>query len=110
MDATNFYTAFYSEFFQYMKRKKIYVNARQRKNLKDTWIEMLHEFVGQLVTNKEKGSSINSIYDEMCDLFPVICKKEITNEDDQLIHTFDTLRYIRMLRNQMKEEKQPWQV
>ena len=103
MNATNFYEAFYSDFFNYMKRKKIYVSKRQRKNLKDTWSEMLHEFVGQLVTNKEKGSHINCIYDEMCDLFPTICNKEIENEDDQLIHVFETLRYIRMLRNQMKE-------
>jgi len=103
MDVANFYIAFYSDFFQYMKRKKIYVSERQRKNLKDAWIEMLHEFVGQLVTNKDKGNHINCIYDEMCDLFPGICNKEITNEDDQLIHVFETLRYIRILRNQMKE-------
>lgn len=108
MDVTNYYAAFYSDFFQYMKRKKIYVNERQRKNLGDTWVEMLHEFVGQLVTDKRKGSSINSIYDEMCSLFPVICSEETTNEDDQLIRVFEALRYTRKLRQQMKEEESRW--
>lgn len=105
MDAATFYEAFYSDFFQYMKRKRIYVSEQQKKNLGDTWMELLREFVGQLVTSREKGGGINSIYDEMCDPFHTVCDKEIQNEDDQLIFVFDTLRYIRNLRKEMEKEK-----
>lgn len=105
MSAALSYEAFYSEFFQYIKKKRIYVPEQQKRNLGDAWLELLHEFVGQLVTRREKGCSINSIYDEMCDLFPAVCSKEIQNEDDQLIIVFETLRYVRKLRKQMKEEE-----
>lgn len=104
MDTKTFYEAFYSGFFQYMKSRRIYVSDRQKKNMGDAWMEMLREFVGKLVTRKDKGSSINSIYDEMCDMFPEICSREVQNEDDQLMLVFDTLRYVRKLRKQIKED------
>lgn len=103
MDTRTYYEALYSDFFQYIDKKRIYVSDRQKRNLGDAWMEMLHEFVGKLVVKKSKGSSINLIYDEMCDLFPAICSREIQNEDDQLILVFDTLRYVRKLRKQIKE-------
>lgn len=106
MDTVMYYEAFYSDFFQYMKRKQVYVSERQRKNLGDEWTEMLHEFVGQLITKDNRGSSINSIYDEMCDLFPAICSREIQNEDDQLLLVFNSLRYVRNLRKKIKEEQE----
>lgn len=104
MDTAMYYEVFYSDFFRYITGKRIYVSEKQRKNLGNTWTEMLREFVGQLVIKSDRGSSINSVYDEMCDLFPAIYSREVKNEDDQLILVFDTLRYVRNLKKQIKEE------
>lgn len=105
-DATAYEEALFSGFYQYMNKKKIYVPERQKKNLGDRWKEMLGEFIGQLTCNKSKGSSINSIYDELCDLFPAICDKDIQNEDDQLIYVFDMLRYARITRKRFEEGRE----
>lgn len=106
MNAADYYEAFYSDFFQYMKKRRIYVSDKQKKNIGDAWLEMLHELVGQLVCDRRKGSSVNMIFDEMRCLFPHIFSIEIINEDDQLICVFETLRYVRKLRKQMQEEKE----
>lgn len=105
MDTLTYYEMFYSDFFQHIKKKKIYVPKRQRKNLGDAWNELLHEFVGQLVCDREKGSGIDNIFGELCSLYPYLFSREIMNEDDELILVFETLRYTRKLRKQMQEDK-----
>lgn len=102
-DTLTYYEMFYSDFFQYMKRKKVYVPKRQRRSLGDAWNELLHEFVGQLVCDREKGSSVDSIFGELCSLYPHLFSDEIVNEDDELILVFETLRYTRKLRKGMRE-------
>lgn len=98
MDALTYYELFYSDFFRYMEKRKIYVSDKQKRSLGDAWMEMLHEFVGKLVCDKQKGSGINNIYGEMCSMYPHLFSEDVINEDDQLIIVFDTLRYARRLR------------
>lgn len=104
METLTYYEMFYSDFFQYMKKKRIYVPKRQRRSLGDGWHELLHEFVGQLVCDKSKGSSIDSIFGELCSMYPHLFSSEVINEDDELILVFETLRYTRKLRKKMQEE------
>lgn len=105
MDALTYYELFYSDFFWYMEKRKIYVSEKQKRSLGDAWTEMLHEFVGKLVRDRQKGSSIDSIYGEMCSMYPHLFSEDVINEDDRLIIVFDTLRYARRLRKQAQEEK-----
>lgn len=92
---------FYDDFYRYAKKTRLYINERTRKEIgRDTWKELLIEFVGQLTTDRTRGSSLNSIWEEIVGLFPYLFSIETANEADQL------LEFFRVYREARKERKQ----
>ena len=92
----------YKDFYDYMKNKRFYVSPRIRKELGDTWKEMLKEYVGQLVTDRRNGSDVNSLWEEIVSMFPHLFTIELINETDQLIKLFSTYKEARNERKQQK--------
>lgn len=90
----------YKDFYEYAYNKRFYVNEWTRKEIgRDTWKELLKEFVGRLTTDRTRGSSINSIWEELVALFPYLFSIEVANEADQL------LEFFRVYREARKERK-----
>lgn len=93
----------YEDFYGYARKTKFFVNEWTRKEIgRDTWKELLKEFVGQLTTDKTGGSSINSIWEEIVTAFPYLFSLEMANEADQLLEFFRVHREARKERQQMK--------
>ena len=89
-------TGVYDDFYNYFKGKKIYVSDDLKKALDgDTYKELLQNNIGSIVRDVSKGMSIDSLWSEMSSLFPEHFSKDITNQADQLIHTFDLVRKAR---------------
>lgn len=89
-------TGVYDDFYNYFKGKKIYVSDDLKKALDgDTYKELLQNNIGSIVRDASKGMSIDSLWSEMGSLFPEHFSAEITNQADQLIHTFDLVRKAR---------------
>ena len=63
---------FYDDFYRYAKQMRLYVNEWTRKEIwRDTWKELLKEFVGQLTIDRARGSSLNSIWEELVGIFRI---------------------------------------
>lgn len=93
----------YDEFERYMFGKKIYVSRTSIKHLgKDTWKELLKEFIGYFTVDRKKGIAIDCLYDEMKDLFPYLFSEDIINQEDQLLETFENLRNTRKYKKEIK--------
>lgn len=89
-------TGVYDDFFNYFKGKKIFISD-DLKNALDTdqYKELLDNNIGKLVRDAKKGMDISSIWGEMQSLFPEHFPDHITNQADQLIHTFDLVKKAR---------------
>lgn len=61
----------------------------------DTYKELLKNNIGNIVKDASKGMNIDSLWSEMSSLFPEHFSKDISNQADQLIHTFDLVRKAR---------------
>lgn len=89
-------TGIYDEFYDYFKNKKIYVSDELKNALgNDTYKELLKNNIGKITTDISKGMSIDSLWGEMSSLFPEHFSENISNQADQLIHTFDLLKKAR---------------
>lgn len=67
-----FYDDFYDDFYRYARKTRLYVNEWTRREIgRDTWKELLKEFVGQLTIDRTRGSSLNSIWEELVGIIPV---------------------------------------
>lgn len=89
-------TGIYDEFYDYFKNKKIYVSDELKNALgDDTYKELLKNNIGKITTDISKGMSIDSLWGEMSSLFPEHFSENISNQADQLIHTFDLLKKAR---------------
>ncbi|MDF2842500.1 MAG: phage tail tape measure protein family, core region [Herbinix sp.] len=94
----------YEGFSSYMLGKKIFISRDLVKSLgKDTWICLLKEFVGSFTTDRRKGIAIDCLYDEMKSLFPFLLSEDTTNQEDQLLETFEVLRQARKIKKEIKE-------
>lgn len=93
----------YEDFYRFAKKTKLFVNEWTRKEIgRDTWKELLKEFVGQITTDRTGGSSINSMWEELVTAFPYLFSLETANEADQLLEFFQVYREARKERRQMK--------
>ena len=87
---------FYDDFYRYARKTRLYVNEWTRKEIgRDTWKELLKEFVGQLTIDRARGSSLNSIWEELVGIFPYLFSIETANEADQLLEFFRVYREAR---------------
>lgn len=86
----------YDNFICYMYGKRIYVSRTLKRSLgKDTWNDLLKEFVGYFTIDKKKGIDIDCLYEEMKGLFPYLFSEETINQEDQILETFENLRCAR---------------
>ena len=86
----------YDDFACYMYGKRIYVSQTLTRNLgKDTWNDLLKEFVGYFTIDRKKGIAIDCLYEEMKGLFPYLFSEETINQEDQILETFENLRSAR---------------
>ena len=89
-------TGVYDDFYNYFKNKKIYVSDSLKNALGgDTYKELLQNNIGKIVSDAKKGTNIDSLWSEMSSLFPEHFSADITNQADQIIHTFDLVKKAR---------------
>lgn len=97
---------FYDNFYRYARQTRLYVNEWTRKEIgRDIWKELLKEFVGQLTIDRTRGSSLNSIWEELVGIFPYLFSIETANEADQLLEFFRVYREARKERKQDRHER-----
>ena len=96
----------YDDFYRYARKARLHVNEWTRKEIgRDTWKELLKVFVGQLTIDRARGSSLNSIWEELADIFPYLFSIETANEADQLLELFRAYREARKERKQERHER-----
>lgn len=89
-------TGYYDDFYNYFKNKKIYVSDNLKKALGgDVYKELLQNNIGKITKDSKKGIAIDSIWGEMSNLFPEHFSQNITNQADQIVHTFDLVKKAR---------------
>ena len=89
-------TGYYDDFYNYFRNKKIYVSDDLKKALGgDTYKELLQNNIGKITKDSKKGIAIDSIWGEMSNLFPEHFSQNITNQADQIIHTFNLVKKAR---------------
>lgn len=89
-------TGYYDDFYNYFRNKKIYVSDDLKKALGgDIYKELLQNNIGKITKDSKKGIAIDSIWGEMSNLFPEHFSQNITNQADQIIHTFDLVKKAR---------------
>lgn len=94
---------FYEDFEIYMRGKRIYVSRTLAKNLgKDTWNDLLKEFVGYFTVDRKKGIAIDCLYEEMKSLFPYLFSEETISQEDQILETFEYLGNARKNKKEIK--------
>ncbi len=86
----------YDQFYSYFKDKKIYISDELKSAMgEDLYKEISNANIGKIVRDATKGVSIDSIWDEMTTLFPEHFASDITNQVDQVVKAFDTLKAAR---------------
>ena len=86
----------YDKFFDYFKNKKIYVSDDLKNAMGgDAYKQLLNDNIGKIVRDATKGISIDSIWEEMTDLFPEHFSKDVTNQVEQVTKAFDVLKLAR---------------
>lgn len=89
-------TGYYDDFYNYFRNKKIYVSDDLKKALGgDIYKELLQNNIGKITKDSKKGIAIDSIWGEMSNLFPEHFSQNITNQADQIVHTFDLVKKAR---------------
>ena len=89
-------TGIYDEFYDYFKNKKIYVSDELKNALGgDTYKELLKDNIGKITTDITKGMSIDSLWGEMTDMFPEHFSKDMMNQADQIVRTFEVVKKAR---------------
>ena len=95
-------TGYYDDFYNYFKNKKIYVSDDLKKALGgDVYKELLQNNIGKITKDSKKGIAIDSIWGEMSNLFPEHFSQNITNQADQIIHTFNLVKKARQEMSQV---------
>lgn len=86
----------YDQFYSYFKDKKIFISDDMKAAMgQDLFREISNANIGKIVRDATKGISIDSIWDEMTDLFPEHFSKDVTNQVDQIVRAFDVLKAAR---------------
>ena len=89
-------TGYYDDFYNYFKNKKIYVSDDLKKALGgDIYKELLQNNIGKITKDSKKGIAIDALWGDMSNLFPEHFSQNITNQADQIIHTFDLIKKAR---------------
>lgn len=89
-------TGYYDDFYNYFKNKKIYVSDNLKKALGgDVYKELLQNNIGKITKDSKKGIAIDALWGDMANLFPEHFSQNITNQADQIVHTFDLVKKAR---------------
>ena len=89
-------TGYYDDFYNYFKNKKIYVSDNLKKALGgDVYKELLQNNIGKITKDSKKGIAIDALWGDRANLFPEHFSQNITNQADQIVHTFDLVKKAR---------------
>lgn len=91
----------YDNLYKYLLHTKIGVSDSVKKELgKDTWKQLLKEFVG--LFHNSKYCDVKGVYEELCELYGYMINNDIISESDMILEITGLYRECR----KHKKEKQ----
>lgn len=88
----------YEDFYNYIKKRQVYVPARVVKDIPD-YNAYRKSLFGTLYLSMKSGESIETIYKDICNEFPGILKENIWNTSDMLLEIVDATLYAQNVLN-----------
>jgi len=88
----------YDEFYDQIKKRKIYVPLRVAKDIPD-YNAYRKALFGTLYLSLKSGESIEILYNEFSTAFPSIVKGDYVNESDMLLELVDAVLYAQSIVN-----------
>lgn len=86
----------WQDFYNYFKNKRIYVSDMLKFDIgKSEFKELLHQSLGNIVSDATKGINLDSAWGELTERFPTLIPKDTINAADQLITVLENLKKVR---------------
>lgn len=86
----------WQDFYDYFKNKRIYVSDMLKFDIgKSEFKELLHQNLGNIVSDATKGINLDSAWGELSERFPTLIPKDTINAADQLITVLENLKKVR---------------
>lgn len=86
----------WQDFYNYFKNKRIYVSDMLKFDIgKSEFKELLHQNLGNIVSDATKGINLDSAWGELSERFPTLIPKDTINAADQLITVLENLKKVR---------------
>lgn len=86
----------WQDFYNYFKNKRIYVSDMLKFDIgKGEFKELLHQNLGNIVSDATKGINLDSAWGELTERFPTLIPKDTINAADQLITVLENLKKVR---------------
>lgn len=86
----------WQDFYDYFKNKRIYVSDMLKFDIgKSEFKELLHQNLGNIVSDATKGINLDSAWGELTERFPTLIPKDTINAADQLITVLENLKKVR---------------
>lgn len=86
----------WQDFYNYFKNKRIYVSDMLKFDIgKSEFKELLHQNLGNIVSDATKGINLDSAWGELTERFPTLIPKDTINAADQLITVLENLKKVR---------------
>lgn len=86
----------WQDFYDYFKNKRIYVSDMLKFDIgKSEFKELLHQNLGNIVSDATKGINLDSAWGELSERFPTLIPKDTINAVDQLITVLENLKKVR---------------
>ena len=82
----------YEDFYNQVKKRKIYVPLRVTKDIPD-YNAYRKALFGTLYLSLQSGETIETLYEELCKSFPGLMKDYYINDADMLLEIVDTVLY-----------------
>lgn len=89
----------YEDFYQQIKKRKIYVPMRVARDIPD-YNAYRKALFGTLYLSMKSGDSIETLYNDCCIAFPGIIKGGYTHEADMLVELVDAILYAQSILQQ----------
>ena len=86
----------WQDFYNYFKNKRIYVSDMLKFDIgKSEFKELLHQNLGNIVSDATKGINLDSAWGELTERFPTLIPKDTINAADQLVTVLENLKKVR---------------
>lgn len=95
----------YDKFNDYIFHTILYIRPTLVRDIgPTTWLYYLKKYVGQFTVDYEMGFGVDTIYQELCEVFPYLFENDIINEHDQLLKILETIDAARRERDDQKSK------